>query len=199
MKTTSDLEAALSFVTSRIEEAAFRSGDPLSEEQRYLLHHLPTSSPFPYDRSVTTIGDSELVPRDFDFEKLCEAAKSARAYDLRLNPTSAAEWEFAAAVAKLDHHPISWLLEWSGVRVRRPWWDKWLLVGFAFLFVLFSCGVMLLALAASPSTRLQWGAIGVVYVAVLVAAYFASRRIEEWQLIRTIESRRTSNFRQAKR
>jgi hypothetical protein len=195
MKTTTDLEAALSFVTSRIEEAALRSGDQLSDEQHHLLHHLPTSSPSPYDRSVSTIGDFVLAPRDFDFEKLCDATKSARAHDLRLNPTSATDWEFVAAVSKLNHHPISWLLEWAGVHVRRPWWDKWLLVAFALLFVLFTTCVMLLAMAWNASTRLQWLAIGAGYIAVVVAAYFVSRRIGEWQLKRTIETcRRASNF-----
>lgn len=42
MHQTSDLQRALDFVIRRIEEEGMRSGEPLTDEQRFLLRHLPT-------------------------------------------------------------------------------------------------------------------------------------------------------------
>ncbi len=139
MNRTADLDIALGFVIGRIEEEATRSGEPLSDEQRFLLNHLPKYSAFsqPYG------GDPEIpaqpIPRDFIYERVCAVAKAAHNNDLRLNPASAPDWEFAAAVSKFNSHPMSWLLDWAGVKLRRPWWDRWLLVAAALLFI-FSVG-----------------------------------------------------------
>jgi len=45
MVRTADLEAALKFVTGRFEEQAMRSGEPLTEEQIFLLANLPSLPP----------------------------------------------------------------------------------------------------------------------------------------------------------
>jgi hypothetical protein len=134
------------------------------------------------------------VPRDTVFERLCALARDARKSDVRLAPTSALDWEFAAAVSKLNHHPMSWLLHWAGVKVRRPWWDRWLLVLAALLVIFSGAGLMLLA-GNPPWTPFRWIGFAAAYIAVLLPIYFASRRLEEWQLKRNIEScRRGSSF-----
>lgn len=45
MDRTTDLGAALGFVIDRIEEEAMRSGEPLTEEQRFLLKTTYLMSP----------------------------------------------------------------------------------------------------------------------------------------------------------
>jgi hypothetical protein len=127
MEQTTDLSAALAFVIDRIEQQAMRSGEPLNEDESFLLNNLPTGSTAP----EINIGDSEVplhfVPRDRKYERLCVLAKAARRKDVQLNPASL-DWDFAFAVAKLNQHPFSWLLQWAGVKQRRPWWDRWLLI-----------------------------------------------------------------------
>jgi len=127
-----DLETALSFVIHRMSSEAQRSGDPLDEEETYLLGHFPTERTHP-----VVHGDPEPNPvlRDFAFERLCGLAKNARLHDVRMGPEAADQWEFAAAVLQLNHHPMSWLLGWAWVKARRPRWDGPLLVGTAFVIV----------------------------------------------------------------
>lgn len=183
MRIRKDLDTALAFVTKRIEEEAMQSGSPLSDDERVLLHDLPRRSEMPM------WSDSEslvFVPRDTAYEKLCTAAKAAYRKDLLINPNSASNWEFAAAVSRLNRHPISWLLHWAKVKERKPWWDKWALLAAALLFIASMAVPMVLA-GAEPWTPLRWTAVGIGYVAAIVLMYFASRRIEEWQLKRTIE------------
>jgi hypothetical protein len=186
MKRTADLETALRFVIKRIEEEAKRSGEPLSDEQRFLLNHLPTYSAWtqPYG------GDPEIpaqpIPRDATYERVCAVAKAAHRHDLQLNPGSVLDWEFAAAVSRLNRHPVSWLLQWAGVKESRPWWDRWLLVAAALLFI-FSVGAVMLLAGSEPWTGYQWIAVGAGYIAIVVLLYFVSRRIEERQLRQNIE------------
>ena len=164
MKRTADLETALRFVIKRIEEEAKRSGEPLSDEQRFLLNHLPTYSAWtqPYG------GDPEIpaqpIPRDATYERVCAVAKAAHRHDLQLNPGSVLDWEFAAAVSRLNRHPVSWLLQWAGVKESRPWWDRWLLVAAALLFI-FSVGAVMLLAGSEPWTGYQWIAVGAGYIA----------------------------------
>jgi len=47
MNEQEDLGCALAFVIGRIEQEATRSGETLSEEQRFLLHNLPRESSLP--------------------------------------------------------------------------------------------------------------------------------------------------------
>jgi hypothetical protein len=175
MNRTADLDTALRFVIERIEEEATRSGEPLSDEQRFLLNHLPAYSAWtqPYG------GDPEIpaqpIPRDTTYERVCAVAKAAHHHDLRLNPESTLDWEFAAAVSKLNRHPMSWLLRWAGVKQRRPWWDRWLLVAAALLFI-FSVGAVMLLAGSGPWTGYQWIGVGAGYIFV-VLLYFVSRRI----------------------
>lgn len=186
MNRTADLDAALGFVIGRIEEEATRSGEPLSDEQRFLLNHLPKVSALPEAYGADPESPMVLVPRDTEYERLIGLAKAAHLNDLRLNLASALDWGFAAAVAKLNRHPRSWLLQWAGVKMRRPWWDRWLLLAAALLFI-FSVATVALLMGTEPWTPFQWAGVGAVYIGVLVLLYFASRWVEEWQLNQNIE------------
>jgi hypothetical protein len=191
MDRTADLDTALGFVIGRIEEEAKRSGEPLRDEERFLLHDLPKDTALPqpgFDPESPPV----MVFRDTTYERLCAVARAAHSNDLRLNPASALDWEFAAAVSKLNRHPMSWLLDWAGVKQRRPWWDRWLLVAAALWFV-FSVMVLVLLAGSGPWTRLRWTAVGAGCVAICALLYFASRRIEEWQLKQTLERCRSGS------
>jgi len=189
-----DLEAALRFVIGRIEQEAARSGESLSDEQRFLLNNLPKDSVLSQPYGGYPEIPAQPIPRDTTYERVCAVAKLAHHNDLGLNPASALDWEFAAAVSKLNRHPMSWLFQWAGVNVRKPWWDRWLLIAAALLLI-FSVATVALLAGSQPWTPLQWTGIGTVYVGILALLYFASRRIEEWQLKQYIERcRRGSGF-----
>jgi len=192
MDRNADLEHALAFVINRIEEEATRSGYALTDEQRFLLNDLPRDSALP----MTNVNDPEyppmMVPRDVAYERLIALAREARRSDLRINPTSELDWKFAVAVSKLNRHPMSWLLRWAGVKERKPWWDRLLLVGAALTFTSITFALMWSAGVGSGS-RLGWIVFGTVYISMLLLLYFASRHIEEWQLKHTIEKYRSSS------
>jgi hypothetical protein len=191
MDRTADLGAALGFVISRIEEQATRSGKPLTEEQLFLLSNLPHHSATPEFNT----GDPEFplyfVPRDTTYERLCALAKSAHRSDLELNPGSP-DWEFAFNVTKLSRHPMCWLLQWAGMKQRRPWWDRWLLIIAALLFIMSTMPLMLLVIN-EPVAWWSWTAVVAGYISIMLLMYFASRRIEERQLERNIERCRSAS------
>jgi len=185
MNRTADLGAALGFVIGRIEEQAIRSGEPLNEEQRFLLNNLPEHSAAPSFIAGDPEFPSYLVPRDTAYERLCALAKVAHRSDLELNSASH-DWEFAFNVSKLNRHPMCWLLQWAGVQQRRPWWDRWLLIIAAVIFVISTMVLMLLVINEPWAL---WRGIAVVagYVSITLVMYLVSRRIEEQQLERNIE------------
>jgi len=185
MDPTTDLETTVAFVIRRIEEQAMRSGQPLNEEQRSLLNDLPRTPTLPETGTAEPDSLTLRMPRDLAYERLCALAKAAHKEDIQLNPEGH-DWHFAAAVAKLNRHPMSWLLRWAGVKTRRPWWDGCLL--FASAFALICCWMALIIPAVSePRTRLRWLGVGVGCVAIVLMIGFATRRIEEWQLKQAIE------------
>jgi hypothetical protein len=192
MDRNADLEHALAFVINRIEEEATRSGNPLTNEQRVLLNDLPRDSALP----MTNVNDPEypplIVPRDVAYERLIALARDARRNDLRINPASELDWKLAVAVSKLNRHPISWLLHWAGMKQRKPWWDRPLLIGAALMFTGVTLALMLFAEVGSGS-RLPWVAFGVGYMGMLLLLYFASRHIEEWQLKQSIKKYRSNS------
>jgi hypothetical protein len=197
MDRNADLDHALAFVIERIEEEATRSGERLTDEQRFLLNNLPRYSALP----VTNVPDPEyppmLIPRDVAYERLIALARDARRNDVRVNPASDLEWKCAVAVSKLNRDPISWLLGWAGMKERRPWWDRPLLLGVSLLFTFLLMALMLSG-QAETGTRLRWVGVGVGYVGMLLLLYFASRHIEEWQLKQTIEKCRRDSASQGK-
>jgi hypothetical protein len=188
MDRTVDLAAALRFVIERIEAEATRSGEPLSDEQRFLLNHLPNESEMSFDDggSPEIPAQPNFIPRDTEYERLCALTKAARQHDLHFKPESAIDWEFAAAVSKLSCHPMSWLLHWAGAKPRTLWWDRWLLFVTGLLVVLLFLALIVLGLTENWAP-LQWAGFAAVYTAILALLYTPSRRIEEWQLKGNIE------------
>lgn len=193
MNRTADLDIALAFVTQQIEREAMLSGAPLNDEQKLLLKHLPTWSALPL-QPITDLEDPpEFVPRDLPYEELCAVAKAAYLRDVSLNPASAAEWEFAAAVAKLNRHPMTWLLSWAGVEVRKPHRDRLRLVAAALVCV--AAGLAGLAAVLSDTLPLSLRIlIGLGSSGVLAVVIVASLRMEPRHLRRTIEQLRPARF-----
>src|SRR5579872_1142334 len=186
MDRTADLEAALRFVTSRLEGQAMRSGEPLTEEQIFLLANLPSLPPaamaFYYRDQIFA-----PVPRDLNYERLCAVGKAAHLSDRKLTPSL--DWEFALAVSKLNNHPMHGLLKWAGVRQRRPASDVFLLIVAALLLVTTVLALALLGLFVGNTrwTAFLWVGVGFVYFALILGMYFATRRMEQRQLEREID------------
>jgi hypothetical protein len=184
MDPAADLEAALQFVIRRIEEESVQSGEPLSDEQRALLHNLPKESSLP-DTSVDPESPPVLfVPRDIAYERLCEMAKAALHKDLQQTESSP-NWEFAFAVSKLNRHPMCWLLQWAGMKQRRPWWDRPLLVGLAGLLTFATLALIMFAeTVRATGLRMSLAVAGGL---MMILAYFAVLHLEERQLKQTVE------------
>jgi hypothetical protein len=99
MHNSTDLMAALNFVSQRIEAEAKLQGEPLNDEERLLLHNLPTESLI--DASPTS--DSPvLVPRDLGYEKLCSIAKAAYRSDLSIRQVAASRCRVARGGGRLN-------------------------------------------------------------------------------------------------
>jgi hypothetical protein len=192
MNHDADLDDALSFVVERIEREATRSGKPLTEEEGSLLNNLPTTPLFP----LSATSDPEFlplpVPRDLAYERLIALAKEARQHDVRVDSMSHRKWRNAATVFKLNKHPMSWLLRWSGIREQKPWWDGSLLIISATLLVFCFVAIILWGIVETW-TRLGWIAVGLGYFVVVLLLYFGSRHIEEWQLRREVEKYRLAS------
>jgi hypothetical protein len=177
MDRTADLNSALSFVIGRIAEQAKLSGEPLSDEQSLLLNHLPSSTPANWDPEIVV-----LVPRNINLERVCALGKAAYQHDRQVNPASL-DWEFALAVFTLDRHPMGGLLQWAGMKVRRPRWDGLLLVVTASLPIV---AVVLLVWNADGPWFQSVG-IGSGCVATMLLMFFTSRRIKKQRLEEDIE------------
>jgi hypothetical protein len=188
MSHTADINAALAFVTRRIEEEGIQSGEPLSSEERCLLEHLPTESLLPQQYAADPEFPPILVPRDRVYERLCQLAKNAYHKDRQLDSASAKEWEHAAALTTLHSHPMSWLLQWAGVKQRSRSLDRKLLVLSGLIVVIVMIPLMLLLLG-DPPKPLQWVEVGVVLFALAGLLQLASRRIMKRRLEQTAERR----------
>ena len=177
MDRTADLDSALSFVVGRIAEQAKLSGEPLNEEQRMLLTYLPSSSPaigFPDP-------EAPLVPRNINLERLCALVKAAYQQDRQVNPSL--DWDFVFAVFTLNRHPMGGLLQWAGMKPRRPRWD-WLRLTIAALLPV----VAVVLIALNPRENLfQSVGIGSGCVAIMLLLFFASRRIEKQRIEEEVE------------
>jgi methylase of polypeptide subunit release factors len=153
------------------------SGEPLSDEQSLLLNHLPSSTPANWDPEIVV-----LVPRNINLERVCALGKAAYQHDRQVNPASL-DWEFALAVFTLDRHPMGGLLQWAGMKVRRPRWDGLLLVVTASLPIV---AVVLLVWNADGPWFQSVG-IGSGCVATMLLMFFTSRRIKKQRLEEDIE------------
>jgi len=181
MDRTADLDTALSFVIGRIAEQAKLSGEPLNDEQRLLLNHLPSSSSRPANWHPE---NPVLVPRNINLERVCALGKAAYQHDRQVNPASL-DWEFAFAVFTLDRHPMGGLLQLAGMKPRRPRWDGLLLIVTALLPIL--AVVLLVWIADGPLFLFLSVGIGSGCVAIMLLMFFASRRIEKQRLEEDIE------------
>jgi hypothetical protein len=83
MDRAADLDSARSFVIARIAEQAKLSVEPLSDEQRLLLNHLPSSTPATWDPEILV-----LVPRNINLERVCALGKAAYQHDRQLQHRS---------------------------------------------------------------------------------------------------------------
>jgi hypothetical protein len=180
-----DMNAALAFVINRIEEQAMRSGQPLDEEHRFLLNNLPDQSDVPEFTTSDPEFPVHFKLRDITYEKLCALAKAAYHFDGEMNPGSP-EWEFAFNVSKLNRHPMYWLLQWAGVKQRRPRRDRWLLVAASLLFIIATVPLMLLVIDRGW-VLWRWAIVGAGYIGLVLFMRFVSQRIEERQLKQNIE------------
>jgi hypothetical protein len=102
------------------------------------------------------------------------------------------KWEFAFNVSKLNRHPMAWLLQRAGVKQRRPWWDRWLLVAASLLFVIVTIPLMLVVIDRETVLG-RWGIVGAGYIGLLLFVRFVSRRIERRQLEQNIEKCRDAS------
>ncbi len=177
MDRSADLNSALSFVIGRIAEQAKLSGETLSDEQRLLLNHLPSRTPANWDPEIVV-----LVPRNINLERVCALGRAAYQRDRQVDPT-ALDWEFAFAVFMLDRHPMGGLLQWAGMKLRRPRWDGLLLIVTALLPIV--AVALLVWNADGPLFRSV--EIGSGCVAIMLLIFFASRRIEKQRLEEDIE------------
>ena len=81
---------------------------------------------------------------------------------------------------------MCWLLQWAGVKQRRPWWDRWLLVAASLLFIVATIPLMLLVIDRGW-VLWRWAVAGIGYIGLMLFMRFVSRRIEERQLEKDIE------------
>lgn len=188
------MDAALHFVIARIEKEAERSGAPLDEDEKEFLRHLPTKPTNPTLHTGRHFDADWPVLRDFSYERLCTLAKSAHAYDVRLRPEALRQWDFACAVLQLHHHPMSWLLDWASIRVKkaRGLSDGCLLLITALLVITLSAIAVYLLwnLADRPGEirrRAIWAAAFCLCGGILSSLYFVARRLERWQGMQTVE------------
>jgi hypothetical protein len=187
MNETADLSRSLAFVFERIEREAARSGVPLSDEERFLLNNLPREPVVPVMNGTDPDSPPLMpAPRDVAYERLIALVRDARRNDLRVNPSSDVEWKIAFVISKITRHPMSWVLAWAGMKERTPWWDRAGLVAGALLF---TGGILALVIFAEAGggTPLRWIAAGAAYIVMLLFLWRASRRIEVWQLRRSLE------------
>jgi hypothetical protein len=187
-----DLDDALSFVVKRIEAEAARSGNPLTHEEGALLNNLPTAPLFPMTASIRPEFQPLPVPRDLAYEKLIALAKEARQHDVRVESMSDHRWRYAATVCKLNKHPMSWLLQWSGIKEQKPWLDGSLLIISATFLVFCFVAIIFLGIVETW-TRLGWIAGGLGYFVMVLLLFFGSRHIEEWKLRREVEKYRLTS------
>ena len=192
-----ELHSAIRFVIDRISEEAERSGAPLEDDEKDFLHHLPAQPTNPTIASGFDFAYEYSWPtpaiRDLRFERLCALAKNAHKHDLAASPNAVRRWHFAAAILQSHHHPLSWLLTWAGVRIKKARIaDLFLLVVTALLLVtLLVGGIVGLATIAEDRTeigkRIEWivGAGGLAGVPFSV--YLLARRAEKSRQRRILE------------
>jgi hypothetical protein len=190
MNVTEDLRPALEVVIARIEQEALRSGEPLNDEQRFLLNNLPTESALPaMDGTDPESPPLVSIPRDLAYECLIALAREARRNDRQANPASAVEWKLAYVVSKLNRHPMAWLLEWAGMKEPKPWWDRPVLVVSALLVTGTAVALLVSAEIAGRGPWL-WIGVGIAPISMLGVLWLLSRRMQDRHLRGRVEGYR---------
>lgn len=84
---------------------------------------------------------------------------------------------------------MRWLLQWGGVKIDKPWWDKWLLLLAALLVVVVGlmCGLLI---DGQPKTSARFIETVCAGGAFFLGIYFSSRYMERWQLKQIVENTR---------
>jgi hypothetical protein len=178
-------DAVLRFVIDRIEQEATQSGERLSAEQRFLLENLPRSAGVSLATSFPE--NPKLAPRNVNYERLCDLAKLAYREDVRQNRKPLA-WELASAVTLFHNDPMWSLLHYAGVKGHRPWWDPFLLIFGALLWIAIVLPTMfIIGVGEEPLTAVKWSEGALVIVPSTVLMVWASRRIQGWQLDHEID------------
>ncbi len=185
MGSTADLELALKFVTARIRQEASESGQPLEAEQLFLLENLPSNNA---DGPVwfSEFGLSSLVPRNVNLERLCALAKSAYHKDREQRPQSL-DWQFAFLIFTLNRHPMWGLLNFAGLKNRKPVADR--------LFLILA-SILLLMVPILLAWSEAWNISGILGIASGIAGiwvFLASQGIQKRQLKSDIEKYRVAS------
>jgi len=81
---------------------------------------------------------------------------------------------------------MCWLLQWAGVKQQRPWWDRWVLVGAALLWIIVTMSLMLLVIDKGW-VLWRWAVVVVGSVGLILFMRSISRQIEDRQLRENIE------------
>jgi hypothetical protein len=195
-----DCDAALRFVIEHINREADRTGSPLDENDTELLENMPIKPTNPTLQGDSFAYEGNLpmpVLRDFQYERLCTLAKNAHKHDVAVRPEAIQQWVFAAAVLRFHRHPMGWLLEWAGIKVKKAKtpFDGCLLWATGLTVVISLITVVALVLIFSPRQGQLlkfslWIGGGCLGGGVVACSYFLARRLESWQGEQTIEKYR---------
>jgi hypothetical protein len=77
-----------------------------------------------------------------------------------------------------------WLLSWAGVKPVRPWWDRSLL--FVGAVLLIAAWLTIYLFAVEESRMLSRPVVVALGAAIFVLAGLGTRRLDRWELKRTI-------------
>jgi hypothetical protein len=157
-----------------------RSGEPLDEYERFSLDHLPPEWFTAASANWPSAEMPTLALRNPTLEQFCKLTETAYHEDLTGTPQAILDWNVAAAVLKVKHHPLSLLLQAVGITEERPWWDKWLLIAAGLLLVFL---LVLFGMVFSDNTA----ALLCGFAVAVGLSYLASRWLEKRRLKQAIE------------
>jgi len=108
---------------------------------------------------------------------------------LQVNPDDR-NWLFAKAVTELHKHPMSWLLGWARVKLRRPWWDGCLLIVAALVAIIL--WMLLMFVGLETHMWFRWPIVVAGAAALIAVMCIGTRWLEQSQLRRAIETCRSA-------
>jgi hypothetical protein len=168
-----DLRWATDFVHDRIRQSAQAISETLTEEDEEKLENLPSDFVDPY--FSPEFGAGGPIPPDRSYDKLVRIAKVAVKQDRDDNGGGSMEWELADAILRVHKHRLSWLIERAGVsvKIKKPWWDGWLLVicGIAVTSLTLATAALANELGFSSDGQI-FGSICAVFVPICVILFY---------------------------